>query len=70
MASYTFYRPADGEITHTISCPETDIHLNVKPGEQYIDGQYGAAEYTIQNGAAVKRAVPLDMLEMMKRPPV
>lgn len=55
MAEYTFYKPSTGEITTNLTCSEYELQLNLRPGEDYIEGFYLPSDYTIVNGTAVEK---------------
>jgi hypothetical protein len=57
MAEYTFYKP-DGTITVVLNCPEQELSLNLRPGEQYIEGYYNAASFQIIDGKPTPRINP------------
>lgn len=57
MPAYTIYKTSTGEIVGEVTCPESDIALNVKAGEAYVDGFYSAFTYYIPNGVPTQKAV-------------
>jgi hypothetical protein len=50
---YTFYKPT-GEITVIYSISPEELPLNMREGENYIEGEYSPLEYDIVNGVPVK----------------
>jgi len=58
-SSITIYDPSTGEILHSYRSNRPDwLAAQVKPGEAYIEGDYPAHKYYIENGAPVAKGNP------------
>lgn len=48
----------NGHIRQVVSCPESMVQLQIKPGDSFIEGNYPDDMYYVRDGVAVPKGQP------------